>query len=81
MALTDLERLQYEALLKDAESAYHALMRGGSVAEFHDQNGERIRYTAGNRVDLRNYINWLRGELGLCPMGLPQVGRPAGVIF
>jgi hypothetical protein len=79
--LTEQERIKYQSLLEAAESAYHSLIIGGQAVDFTDQNGERIRYSAGNRGDLLNYINWLRSLLGLCPFALSRVARPAGVIF
>lgn len=52
-------------MLLDAQEAYHALLTGSAVAEFVDQNGEKIRYTAAKRTDLLAYIEWLKGQLGL----------------
>ena len=52
-------------MLLDAQEAYHALLTGSAVAEFVDQNGEKIRYTAAKRTDLWAYIEWLKGQLGL----------------
>lgn len=54
-----------QQMLNDAEAAYHALMIGGAVAEFTDQNGEKVRYTAAKKHDLLAYIEWLKGQLGL----------------
>lgn len=78
--LTDEERAQYQANLTAATQAYHNVMVGGAVREFHDQNGERIVYSSGNRAQLLGYINWLRLTLGLCPLG-GFVAPPAGVFL
>jgi len=76
--LTTEQRALYETQLAEAQAAYHAVMIGGQVREFYDQNGERIVYSSSNRFALISYINWLKGQLGQAPMcGL--VARPAGV--
>lgn len=54
-----------QEMLDEARKAYHLLLTGGSVAEFRDQNGEMVRYSAANRWALANYIQWLEGQLGL----------------
>ena len=77
-ALTPQERLEYQQRLAEAVDAYHRVMIGGQVREFHDQNGERIVYSSSNRVSLLSYINWLRSMLGLGPMR-GVVAPPAGV--
>lgn len=79
--LTPEERARYQALLTEAEAAYHSVMIGGKVVDFQDQNGERVRYSSANGANLLNYINWLRSLLGQCPFGLMPVDRPAGVLF
>lgn len=79
--LTEEEKTKYTAWLEAAEEAYNSLMTGGQAVDFTDQNGERIRYTAANASRLLGYINWLRNALGLCPFGLMNTGRPAGVFF
>lgn len=75
--LTDDERAKLEAYLAAAENAYHQLQIGGGVAEFTDQNGERVVYRAANRVSLIAYISQLRQRLGLGPM-CGVVGSPIG---
>jgi hypothetical protein len=60
-----------QAMLAQAEEAYHSLMIGQGVAELQDQNGERIRYTQANKAGLYNYILQLRSELGLSTVGRP----------
>ena len=77
-SLTPEERAQYQSNLTEATAAYHSVMIGGQVREFQDQNGERISYTSANRTALLTYINWLRSQLGLCPLG-GIVAPPAGV--
>ena len=78
--LTPEEKAKLEAWLASAENAYHQLQIGGGVAEFTDQNGERVVYRAANRVSLIAYINQLRIRLGLDPM-CGVVGSPIGVIL
>lgn len=76
--LTTEERAAYEAQLAEAQAAYHSVMIGGHVREFYDQNGERIVYSSTSRTALLSYINWLRGQLGMCALE-GFVSRPAGV--
>lgn len=79
-SLTDEERAKLQSWLDAAENAYHQLQVGGGVAEFTDQNGERVVYRAANRGNLIAYINQLRTRLGLGPMcGL--VSAPMGFII
>lgn len=80
-ALTPEQRLMYEQQLKDAQAAYHNLMLGTSARVIVDQNGERVEFSAANKVNLYNYILQLQGILGVCiaPMMLP--GRPATFIM
>lgn len=47
----------------EASAAYHALLTGQAVAEFRDQNGETVRYTAANRGALAAYIADLKRQL------------------
>lgn len=56
--------LDKAVLLQQAEAAYHELMLGRGVAEFRDQNGETVRYSAARKADLYGYIMQLRHELG-----------------
>lgn len=79
-ALTDEERAALQARLTAAENAYHNMLIGGQVREFHDQNGERVVYSSSNRAGLIGYINQLRSQLGLCMMQ-GVVARPAGVFL
>ena len=54
-----------QAMLDEAQTAYHALMLGESVVEYRDQNGERVVRTKADANKLLNYINWLKSELGV----------------
>ena len=54
-----------QAMLDEAQSAYHALTLGQSVVEFRDQNSERVVYARADSAKLSAYINWLKKELGL----------------
>lgn len=78
--LTPEERAAIQQRLNEATAAYHSVMIGGQVREFHDQNGERVVYSSSNRIALISYINWLRGQLGLCGMS-GIVAPPAGVFL
>lgn len=78
--LTPEERAAIQQRLNEATAAYHSVMIGGQVREFHDQNGERVVYSSSNRVALISYINWLRDQLGLCGMS-GIVAPPAGVFL
>ena len=78
--LTPEERAALQQRLNEATAAYHSVMIGGQVRELHDQNGERVMYSSSNRVALISYINWLRGQLGLCGMS-GIVAPPAGVFL
>lgn len=59
-------------MLEDAEKAYHLLMTGASVAEFRDQNGETVKYTAISAPRLKAYIRDLRAELGVSMPSTPM---------
>lgn len=63
--------------LAEAESALHKLNTGQSVAEFVDQNGERVRFTAANRSALRSYIAELTSQIS----GLGTPGGSIGFFF
>lgn len=54
-----------QAMLDEAQTAYHALMLGESVVEYRDQNGERVVRHRADANKLLNYINWLKSELGV----------------
>lgn len=61
--------------LAEAETAYHQLMVGQSVAEFRDSNGELARYTPANASRLLAYIMSLKQQLGLLPACTLAPGR------
>ncbi len=52
---------QAAAWLPEAQTAYHALVLGGSARVVVDQNGERVEYTSANRAALSAYIAMLEG--------------------
>ena len=58
--------------------AYGALMRGESVRELTDENGEKVTYTAANRRDLKNHIAEVRRYLA---GAAEDVVGPAEVYF
>ena len=57
------ERFQYEAWLKEANTAYHALMTGQSEVSI-SADGESVTYRGSNKAQLQSYINDLRRVLG-----------------
>jgi hypothetical protein len=65
--------VDYEALLNDARSAYHALMTGQQARVFVDQNGERIEYTASSAPRLAAYIAQLERTLSISTPGPMRV--------
>lgn len=80
--LTSTQRVALEALLTEAQQAYHNLMVGGSARVVVDQNGQRVEFTAINASKLASYILSLQSQLGVCngsPMLIP--GGPAKFIF
>ncbi len=81
LTLTPEQRILYEARLKEAELAYHALMTGSSARVVVDQNGERVEFTSARKTDLYNYIASLQQALGICSPIATLPGRPASFIF
>lgn len=79
--LTPEQRILYEAQLKEAQAAYHNLMLGTSARVIVDQNGERVEFSAANKVNLYNYILQLQGILGICVPTMMLPGRPATFIM
>ncbi len=65
VALTSEDRVKYTGWLSSAESAYHNLMTGQMAKVYVDQNGERVEYSMQRASDLKAYIAYLRGLLGL----------------
>lgn len=79
--MTPQQRAQYDAWRIQAEKAFVDLTIGGQVRVFVDQNGERIEYGSTNSYKLLSFINWLRGQLGMCEFSPYNVLPPAGVRF
>lgn len=67
-----------EERLKEARSAYHALMTGQLARVFVDQNGERVEFTSANKTSLYNYILQLEMQTGSIK---PRDFSPIGFIF
>lgn len=67
-------------LLNDARAKYHALMTGTSARVLVDQNGERVEFTAANKIHLYNYIAQLETQLGTQPPDVTAY-HPAGFVF
>jgi ribosomal protein L1 len=53
--------------LDEAEAAYHDLVVGKKLVQFHDSNGEQVTFTAATRGALAAYIQDLQRQLGNCP--------------
>jgi len=69
-----------EAMLTEAESAYHKLMTGTAVVEFTDQNGDKVRFSQASRSNLYQYIQTIRAAL--YPDCATKINsRPAGFLF
>lgn len=58
-------------LLTEARNALHLLVTGKSVRVVVDQNGERVEFTAANRIALESYIASLEAGGGVArrPVG------------
>lgn len=54
-----------QAMLEEAQAAYHSLQIGSAVAEFRDQNGETVRYAKTDIGKLAVYIEEMKRELNL----------------
>lgn len=54
---------QLTTWLSEAETAYHALQTGKTVAKFRDSNGEEVTYTAANSARLAAYIANLKQQI------------------
>jgi len=52
-----------QEMLTEALAAYHHLMVGAAVAEFRDQNRERLFYAKADSTKLWTYITWLQSQL------------------
>ena len=57
------------AALTAAKKAYSDLISGKSVAEFQDQNGERLRYGRADMQRLSSYIQQLERECADADVG------------
>jgi len=67
-----------QTLLNDAKAAYHRLQMGTSARVVVDYNGERVEYTAANRVSLAQYIQSLETQLNGISYGRVS---PGGAYF
>lgn len=81
MILSLERRLEIEAQLREARTAYHALITGTMARVVVDQNGERVEFVASNRTGLYNYIQKLEAELAAASGCAPLVSGPARFIF
>lgn len=70
--------LNIQQQLDEARQAYHQLATGRLARVFVDQNGERVEFTATNRVALYNYIQQLELQLATPSRGS---NGPAGFLF
>lgn len=50
---------ELQDMLAEARKAYSLLITGGAVRVVVDQNGERVEFTAANRLSLNQYIQTL----------------------
>lgn len=78
--LTAEEIAALKARIAVLEARYDALMSGGAVVEFQDQNGEKVRYSSANAGKLLAYINELKAQLD-CSFARTYRPRPMGFIF
>ena len=82
MTLSPTRRLELEAQLSEARSAYHALITGTMARVVVDQNGERVEFVASNRNGLYTYIQKLESELASgSGQWMPNVSGPARFLF
>lgn len=65
LSITPAERAILRTRLADAEKQYHLLATGRQGRVFVDSNGERIEFTAANRIGLAAYIQELKRQLGM----------------
>lgn len=78
--MTSEEETALRAKIADAEAKYHKLMIGTMPRVVVDQNGERVEFTAANRVELYRYIQSLKALLPDAVAGA-LYSRPIGFIF
>lgn len=74
----NLEQLQ--AMLAEAQKAYHTAMMGGAVVVVVDQNGERVEYSRTNPGSLLKYIAMLQAQINAL-MGVAVIGGPLRPLF
>lgn len=70
---------EIQALLVEANAAYHSLQIGTSARVVVDGDGQRVEYTVANRADLYAYILRLQGMLP--PVAPVPYGGPATFTF
>lgn len=80
MILSSATRHDIEDQLRQARSAYHALMTGTMPRVVVDQNGERVEFVAANRQALYSHIQKLEAQLGSYDSRC-AVSGPAGFLF
>lgn len=73
-----LEQLQ--AMLAEAQSAYHTVMMGGGVVVVVDQNGERVEYNRASGPALLKYIAMLQAQINAL-LGVAVIGGPLRPFF
>jgi hypothetical protein len=64
LPLSVADRAMWESRKTEAQTAYHELMTGQSVASFTDQNGERVTYSKTDAKLLALYIADIIALLG-----------------
>lgn len=70
-----------ETRLEAARTAYDALLTGGAVRKFVDQNGEQVEYTSANSGRLLAYITKLENDLAVCQGTRTAVTGPIRFTF
>lgn len=78
--LSPQERAALKARIAKLEVAYDAIMSGGAIKRFVDQNGEQVEYTAASADKLLAYINSLKSQLD-CGFARRYRPRPMGFVF
>jgi hypothetical protein len=76
--LTPEEEAAIRQKIAQAEAAYHSLMTGTMLVEVTDQNGERVKFSNSNRLNLYAYIGQLKA---LLPGATPFGSAPAAFYF
>lgn len=77
--MTEQEKIALRTKIADAETKYHQLMIGSMPRVIVDQNGERVEFTAVNRLALYQYIASLKRLLP--DEHLAPVNKPLGFLF